>query len=69
MIAFEVTLLPGIGLLFAGLSAICVGVALIAGWIESANRSVYYILFNNWILGHPSLETLEKFHEVSSVRV
>ena len=43
LIAFEATLLPGTGLLFAGLSAICVGVALIAGWIESA--TVQFITF------------------------
>ena len=43
LIAFEVTLLPGAGLLFAGLSAICVGVALITGWIESP--TVQFISF------------------------
>ena len=43
LIAFEVTLLPGAGLLFAGLSAICVGVALITGWIEST--TVQFISF------------------------
>ena len=39
LIAFEVTILPGVGLLFAGLSAICIGVALITGWIESPNKT------------------------------
>ena len=43
LIAFEVTLLPGAGLLFSGLSAICVGVALITGWIESP--TVQFISF------------------------
>ena len=43
LIAFEVTLLPGVGLLFAGLGAICVGVALIAGWSESV--TVQFITF------------------------
>ena len=43
LIAFEVTILPGVGLLFAGLSAICVGVALITGWIESP--TVQFITF------------------------
>jgi len=43
LIAFEVTILSGVGLLFAGLSAICVGVALITGWIESP--TVQFITF------------------------
>ena len=43
LIVFEVTILSGAGLLFAGLSAICVGVALITGWIESS--TVQFITF------------------------
>jgi membrane protein implicated in regulation of membrane protease activity len=43
LIVFEVTLLSGVGLLFAGLSAISVGIALIAGWIESP--TVQFITF------------------------
>ena len=43
LIAFEVTILSGVGLLFAGLSAICVGVALITGWIE--RPTVQFITF------------------------
>ncbi len=69
LIAFEVTILPGVGLLFAGLSAICVGVALITGWIESPTVQFITFFFNNWILGCSSLETFEKFYEVSSIRI
>ncbi len=69
LIAFEVTILPGVGLLFAGLSAICVGVAFNYRLDRKPNCSVYYIFFNNWILGCSSLETFEKFYEVSSIRV
>jgi len=43
LIALEVTLLPGVRLLFAGLGAICVGIALIAGWFESV--TVQFITF------------------------
>ena len=43
LIAFEATLLPGVGLLFAGLGAICVGVALIADWVTSV--TVQFITF------------------------
>ena len=52
LIAFEATLLPGVGLLFAGLGAICVGVALIAGWIESITFQfiIFFLLTGFWAI-------------------
>ena len=54
LIAFEVTLLPGVGLLFAGLSAICVGVALITGWIESPTVQFisFFLITGFWAVAH-----------------
>ena len=43
MIVLELALVPGIGLLFAGLGAISVGIGLTAGWIETL--SAQFILF------------------------
>jgi membrane protein implicated in regulation of membrane protease activity len=43
LIVLEVTILSGVGLFFAGLSAICVGVTLITGWVESP--TVQFITF------------------------
>ncbi len=43
LIFLEIVVFSGIGLLFAGLAAICVGAALIPGWIES--QSEQFILF------------------------
>ena len=43
LIALEATLLTGVGLIFAGLSAICVGIALVIGLIEST--TVQFITF------------------------
>lgn len=43
LIILEIALFPGIGFLFAGMGAICVGAALIAGWIDTL--SAQFILF------------------------
>jgi membrane protein implicated in regulation of membrane protease activity len=43
LIFLEIVVFSGIGLLFAGLAAICVGAALISGWIDS--QSEQFILF------------------------
>jgi|TARA_B110000438_G_C15557684_1_gene539739 membrane protein implicated in regulation of membrane protease activity len=43
LIFLEIVVFSGIGLLFAGLAAVSVGAALIAGWID--NQSNQFILF------------------------
>ncbi|MCH8328395.1 MAG: hypothetical protein IID15_07745 [Candidatus Marinimicrobia bacterium] len=43
LIIFEIVLVPGIGLLFAGLGAVSVGAGLTVGWIDSLHAQ--FILF------------------------